>query len=155
MPALSDNQIVLRLVLAMLLGGLIGVERQLHRRTAGLRTNILVCVGSCLITLVSMHMFELYRSTVTLDPTRIAANIVTGIGFLGAGAIMREPERVKGLTTAACLWVVAAIGLAVGCGFYSAALTTTALTLIVLFFLRYIESAFFDKYTIYDKGGDE
>jgi putative Mg2+ transporter-C (MgtC) family protein len=92
---------------------------------------------------------------VTLDPTRIAANIVTGIGFLGAGAIMREPERVKGLTTAACLWVVAAIGLAVGCGFYSAALTTTALTLIVLFFLRYIESAFFDKYTIYDKGGDE
>jgi putative Mg2+ transporter-C (MgtC) family protein len=143
---LTDNQVILRLVLSTVLGGLIGIERQLNRRTAGLRTNILVCVGSCLITLVSMYMFDLYHGIVTLDPTRIASNIVTGIGFLGAGAIMREPERVKGLTTAACLWVVSAIGLAVGCGFYSAAMLTTALTLIVLFFLRYIESAFFDKF---------
>ncbi|MFA5099611.1 MAG: MgtC/SapB family protein [Candidatus Omnitrophota bacterium] len=136
-----ENAIIARLVLSVVLGGLIGFERQMHRRTAGLRTNILVCLGSCLIMLISQYIFELYKNEVDVDPSRIAASIITGIGFLGAGAIIRERDKevVRGLTTAACLWVVAGIGMAIGCGFYSAALVTTALTLIVLFFLRYFE----------------
>jgi len=138
---IMENAIIARLVLSVVLGGLIGFERQMHRRTAGLRTNILVCLGSCLIMLISQYIFELYKNEVDVDPSRIAASIITGIGFLGAGAIIRERDKevVRGLTTAACLWVVAGIGMAIGCGFYSAALVTTALTLIVLFFLRYFE----------------
>jgi putative Mg2+ transporter-C (MgtC) family protein len=136
---MTDSQIIIRLILSMLLGGLIGLERQIHRRTAGLRTHILVSLGSCLIMLTSLYVFDIYKDKVPLDPGRIAAGVITGIGFLGAGAIIRDREGVKGLTTAASLWVVAAIGLATGCGFYTASLFTTLLTLIVLFFLRYIE----------------
>lgn len=142
---LLDKQIIMRLVLVVFLSGLIGLERQIHRRTAGLRTHILVSLGSCLIMLTSMYVFDIYKNIAAMDPSRIAAGVITGIGFLGAGAIIREREGVKGLTTAASLWVVAAIGLAVGCGFYSAAVFTTALTLIVLLFLRYIESAMMCK----------
>lgn len=133
------DQITIRLVLSVVLSGLIGLERQLHRRTAGWRTHILVCLGSCLIMLTSLYIFDIYKDKVPLDPARIAAGVITGIGFLGAGTIIREREGVKGLTTAASLWVVAAIGLAVGCGFYKAALITTILTLVVLLFLRYAE----------------
>jgi putative Mg2+ transporter-C (MgtC) family protein len=152
----SENGIIVRLVLSVFLGGLIGFERQMHRRTAGLRTNILVCLGSCLIMLVSQYMFEIYKNQVNVDPSRIAASIITGIGFLGAGAIIREREKeaVRGLTTAACLWVVAGIGMAVGCGFYTASLVTTALTLIVLFFLRYFEGMIFERDNE-DNGGGE
>jgi len=140
---LTDNQIMLRLTLSVCLSGLIGLERQIHRRTAGLRTHILVCLGSCLIMLTSLYVFDIYKDKVALDPTRIAAGVITGIGFLGAGTIIRERENVKGLTTAASLWVVAGIGLAVGCGFYSASIFTTVLALIVLFFLRYVEGMIF------------
>jgi putative Mg2+ transporter-C (MgtC) family protein len=136
---LTDNQIALRLVLSVFLSGLIGIERQLHRRTAGLRTHILVCLGSCLIMLTSLYVFDIYKDKVPLDPARIAAGVITGIGFLGAGTIIREREGVRGLTTAASLWVVAGIGLAIGCGFYSASMITTVLALVVLFFLRRIE----------------
>jgi putative Mg2+ transporter-C (MgtC) family protein len=94
--------------------------------------------------LTSLYVFDIYKNIVPLDPTRIAAGVITGIGFLGAGAIIRDRENIKGLTTAASLWVVAGIGLAVGCGFYSAALYTTVLTLVVLFFLRYAEKKFFN-----------
>ena len=142
---MSDKEIIIRLVLSVILSGLIGLERQIHRRTAGLRTHILVCLGSSLIMLTSLHIFDIYKNMVPLDPTRIAAGVITGIGFLGAGAIIREREGVKGLTTAASLWVSAAIGLAVGCGFYSAALVTTVLTLGVLLFLRYAEGVIFGK----------
>jgi len=140
---LSDNQIILRLTLSVVLSGLIGLERQMHRRNAGLRTHILVCLGSCLIMLTSLYVFDIYSSRVALDPSRIAAGVITGIGFLGAGTIIREKEGVKGLTTAASLWVVAGIGLAVGCGFYKAALYTTVLALVALFFLRYAEGIIF------------
>jgi putative Mg2+ transporter-C (MgtC) family protein len=152
----TENAIVARLVLSVVLGGLIGFERQMHRRTAGLRTNILVCLGSCLIMLVSQYIFELYKNEVDVDPSRIAASIITGIGFLGAGAIIRERDKevIRGLTTAACLWVVAGIGMAVGCGFYSASLVTTALTLIVLFFLRYFEGMIFKAEKDENGGGD-
>ena len=142
---LSDKQIILRLLLALVLSGLVGFERQIHRRTAGLRTHILVSLGSCLIMLTSLYVFDIYKNIASLDPSRIAAGVITGIGFLGAGAIMREREGVKGLTTAASLWIVAAIGLATGCGFYSAAVFSTILTLVVLLFLRYIEAVMMYK----------
>jgi putative Mg2+ transporter-C (MgtC) family protein len=137
---LSDIQIALRLLLAVVLGGLIGLERQLHKRNAGLRTHILVCLGSCLIMLTSIYVFDIYRGVAEVDPTRIAAGVITGIGFLGAGTIIREQEGVRGLTTAASLWVVAGIGLAIGCGFQKAALYASLLALIALFALRYLEA---------------
>ncbi|MCM8801460.1 MAG: MgtC/SapB family protein [Candidatus Omnitrophica bacterium] len=137
---INNLQIIAKLSLSIILSGFIGIERQLHRRTAGLRTHILVCLGSCLIMLTSLYVFDIYKDQVSLDPARIAAGVITGIGFLGAGTIIREREKVKGLTTAASLWVVAGIGLAVGCGFINAAIFTTILTWIVLFFLRYIEN---------------
>jgi len=141
----NDTQIITRLVLSVILSGLIGLERQLHRRTAGLRTHILVSLGSCLIMLTSLYIFDIYKNQVPLDPARIAAGVITGIGFLGAGAIIREREGVKGLTTAASLWVVAGIGLAVGCGFFLAGVFTTLLALVVLLFLRQLEAKVLGK----------
>ncbi|MCM8795577.1 MAG: MgtC/SapB family protein [Candidatus Omnitrophica bacterium] len=140
-----EKEMLIRLVLSLFLGGLIGLERQLHRREAGLRTHILVTLGSCLIMLTSMYIFDIYSAKVSLDPARIAAGVITGIGFLGAGTIIRDREGVRGLTTAASLWVVAGIGLAVGCGYYSAAIITSILTLIVLFLLRYLETVFLTR----------
>ena len=146
---LSDAQIITRLLLALVLSGSIGLERQFHRRTAGLRTHILVSLGSCLIMLTSLYVFDIYKDKVALDPARIAAGVITGIGFLGAGAIIRDPEGVKGLTTAASLWVVSGIGLAVGCGFNNAAFYATVLTLVVLLLLRRFEDTVFFE----EKGG--
>ncbi len=141
----TDFVVMMRLILAVLLSGLIGFERQIHHKTAGLRTHILVCLGSCLIMLTSLYLFDIYKNQAPLDPARIAAGVVTGIGFLGAGAIITHSSGIKGLTTAASLWVVAGIGLAVGCGFYSASVITTLLSLGVLLFLRYIEAAMLGK----------
>jgi putative Mg2+ transporter-C (MgtC) family protein len=122
------------------LGGLVGLERELREREAGFRTHMLVSVGSALFTLVSAYGFHEFLvgggNVVRADPTRIAAQIVTGIGFLGAGAIIRQGFSVRGLTTAATLWVVAAIGMASGAGYYSAAVITTALVLFSLWPLR-------------------
>jgi len=128
-----------RLILAVIVGGLIGFEREVHRRSAGFRTHILVSLGSCLLMLTSLYIFDIYKNISTLDPTRIAAGVMTGIGFVGAGAIIREGVAVKGVTTAASLWLVAGIGLGIGCGFYLASLTTTILAIIVLYFLRRLE----------------
>jgi putative Mg2+ transporter-C (MgtC) family protein len=131
---------LLRLTLAAVLGGLIGFERELREREAGLRTHLLVALGSALFTIVGAYGFDAFLNTgasvVRADPTRIAAQIVTGIGFLGAGAIIRQGLSVRGLTTAATLWVVAAVGLAAGAGYYSVAVITTALVLIALYPLR-------------------
>jgi len=140
---MTDIQIAGRLITAALLGGLIGLERQVQRHSAGLRTHILVCLGSCLIMLTSLYVFDIYSGRVSIDPARIAAGVVTGIGFLGAGAVIREGDGVRGLTTAASIWVVAGIGLAVGCGFYSAGIFTAAIVLLVLLFLRRIEDIIF------------
>ena len=142
---LTDNQVILRLILSVFLSGLVGFERQIHRRSAGLRTHILVSLGSCLIMLTSLFVFDIYNGKVPLDPARIAAGVITGIGFLGAGTIIREKENVRGLTTAASLWLVAAIGLSVGIGFYVASITATILALIVLLFLRYAEGIIFGR----------
>jgi putative Mg2+ transporter-C (MgtC) family protein len=117
---------VIRLIMAALLGGIMGYEREREEKPAGLRTNILVCVGAALFTIVSISGFEFGA-----DPSRVAAGIVVGVGFLGAGTIIRrEAGSVAGLTTAATIWVVAAIGLAVGCGLYILAV----LTAIIIFF---------------------
>ncbi len=142
---MTNNQIIFRLILSALLSGLIGLERQLHRRAAGLRTHILVSVGSTLIMLTSLYIFDIYKDSAPVDPARIAAGVITGIGFLGAGTIIRYGEEVRGLTTAASLWVVAASGLAVGCGFYVAASAATILVLLVLLLLRRIESKVLGK----------
>lgn len=142
---LNDMQIVLRLVASVFLSGLIGLERQVQRRNAGLRTHILVCLGSCLIMLTSLYVFDIYNGVASIDPSRIAAGVITGIGFLGAGAILRDQTEIKGLTTAASLWITAGIGLAVGCGFYTGAITATILTIAVLLVLRYAERKVLDK----------
>jgi putative Mg2+ transporter-C (MgtC) family protein len=140
LPTLGWDEALLRLVLAAALGGAVGVERELRDREAGLRTHLLVSLGSALFTIVSAYGFHAFlnsgASVVRADPTRIAAQIVTGIGFLGAGAIIRQGFSVRGLTTAATLWVVAAIGLAVGAGYYGGALITTAVVLVALWPLR-------------------
>jgi putative Mg2+ transporter-C (MgtC) family protein len=136
----SNRRRPFRLVLAAVLGGAIGLERELREREAGLRTHLLVSVGAAVFTLVSAYGFADFRygieTGITLDPTRIAAQIVTGIGFLGAGAIIRQGLSVRGLTTAATLWVVAAIGMASGAGYYSVAVIGTALVLFSLYPLR-------------------
>lgn len=142
---MTDIQIILRLFISTILGGFIGLERQLHRRAAGLRTHILVCVGSTLIMLTSLYIFDIYKDKVPLDPARIAAGVITGIGFLGAGTIIRYGEEVRGLTTAASLWVVAAVGLAIGCGFYTAAVAATIIVLLALLALRRLESKILAK----------
>ncbi|HEY7195665.1 MAG TPA: MgtC/SapB family protein [Gaiellaceae bacterium] len=131
---ISTGDVALRLLVAAALSGAIGLERELRERAAGFRTHMLVGTGSALFTLVSAYGFAdiLARGVVTEDPTRIAAQIVTGIGFLGAGAILRQGLSIRGLTTAAGLWVVAAIGMAAGAGFYSAALITTGIVLVGL-----------------------
>lgn len=130
-----------KLVLAAVLGGVVGLERQSVNRPAGLRTHILVCVGSALMMMVSVDVFRVFRGQASVDPGRIAAQVVSGIGFLGAGTILREGATVRGLTTAASLWVVAGIGLAVGGGFYLPAAASAALVLLTLVFLGRLEDA--------------
>jgi putative Mg2+ transporter-C (MgtC) family protein len=140
LPDLSWAEILVRVVLAAGLGGAIGLERELREREAGLRTHMLVSVGAALFTMVSAYAWTDWRFSteagLVFDPTRIAAQVVTGIGFLGAGAIIRQGLSVRGLTTAATLWVVAAIGMATGAGYYAAAVITTVLVLFSLWPLR-------------------
>lgn len=138
---LSNIEIISRLALAALLGSLVGLERERLLWAAGLRTHMLVCVGACLIMIVSAFGFAdaLTAQNVVLDPSRVAAQVVSGIGFLGAGTILLRGEVVRGLTTAASLWAVAAIGLAVGGGLYVASLATTVIVLIILAGVKPIE----------------
>jgi putative Mg2+ transporter-C (MgtC) family protein len=135
-------EIIFKLALAGILGGLIGLERESLSRPAGLRTYTLVCVGSALAMIVSIDIYLQYYQTVNADPGRIAAQVISGIGFLGAGTIMREGASVQGLTTAAGLWVVACIGLAVGAGLYVPAIATTILILFVLIYFIKFEARF-------------
>lgn len=137
--------ILFRLVLAAVLSGMIGFEREFHGRAAGFRTHILVCVGSTLVMLTSMHIFDIYSSRVAVDPARIAAGVITGIGFLGAGTIMHSRSSVRGLTTAASLWVVAGLGLAVGSGLYLGSVATAVLTIITLFLFSRLEHVMIRK----------
>ena len=130
--------LTVRLLLAAALGGAIGLEREWSNRAAGFRTHILVCIGSAAIMLLSIYGFSQFVSepSVRTDPARLAAQVISGIGFLGAGAILRNGSSVTGLTTAASIWVVAAIGLCVGAGFLYCALLATVLVLVSLFLLN-------------------
>lgn len=122
-----DNQLLIetliRTVLSMIIGGLIGWERESTRRPAGLRTHMLVAVGSCMVMQLGSFTAIQYRGQMNIDPSRLGAQVISGIGFLGAGTIMKEGATVKGLTTAASLWVVACLGLAIGCGAYVIAIS--------------------------------
>ncbi|SFP81890.1 MgtC/SapB family protein [Caldicoprobacter faecalis] len=130
---------VFKLVLAMILGGLVGLEREITNRPAGFRTHTLVCMGSTLVMVTSMHLFRLYHDIVNLDPARLGAQVISGIGFLGAGTILKDKARVRGLTTAASLWVVACIGLAVGAGLYGVSIFVAVLAYVTLILLKKME----------------
>lgn len=137
---ITNLEIVFRLSLATILGGVVGFERESHNRPAGFRTHILVCLGAALMMLVSAYGFGgKLPSGFGVDPGRIAAQVVTGVGFLGAGTIMRHRGSVQGLTTAATIWVVSGIGLAAGIGFYSGAVAGTVLVLISLYLLGWVD----------------
>lgn len=135
----NNLELFIRLILSCLLGGLIGIERERNRHPAGFRTHILVCVGATLVMLCNIFVFEEYRNYANIDPTRLGAQVISGIGFLGAGTILKEGVTIKGLTTAASLWSVACIGLAVGLGFYTGAIFATALVLVTLMVFSRIE----------------
>jgi putative Mg2+ transporter-C (MgtC) family protein len=141
---IEDVDILLRLLLAMALGGAIGLERERSNRAAGLRTHILVCLGSTLIMMLSIYGFSDFvnEANIRIDPARLAASVITGIGFLGAGTILFTGKSITGLTTAASVWVVAALGLSVGAGFHFAAITTTILILMTLIFFNKIEQRY-------------
>lgn len=132
---ISNGELILRLILSALAGGSIGIEREVSNRPAGLRTHILVSVGSTLIMLVSIYGFNGQG-----DPARLAAQVVSGVGFLGAGTIMRTGNSIKGLTTAASLWVCSGIGLAIGAGYYLGTVLTAAIVLLSLVSLQTVEN---------------
>lgn len=138
---ISHFDLTLRMILSLVLGGCIGLEREMSNHAAGLRTHILVCLGSTTIMLLSIYGFSDFMNDTTVrgDPARLAAQVISGIGFLGAGAIMRNGSTVSGLTTAASIWVVAAIGLSVGAGFYYVSFLTAILVLFCLFVLNHWE----------------
>jgi putative Mg2+ transporter-C (MgtC) family protein len=136
MTPLSDTELIQRLLLAAAIGGVLGAERELRRKSAGFRTNILIALGAAIFTVAGMTL-----APGTGDPTRIAAQIVTGIGFLGAGAILHNRDGVHGLTTAATVWVNAALGVAAGGGQYRLAIIGGAIVLSVLLVLGPIEAA--------------
>lgn len=145
---MSDLELVERLCLAAALGAVLGFEREWRQKYAGLRTNMLIAIGAALFTMMSIDLSLSSGG----DPTRIAAQIVTGIGFLGAGAIMRTGSGIRGLTTAAMIWVNAAIGMAVGAGEYQLSMTATGVTLVVLILLNPVER-WIDKITPQNKDG--
>jgi putative Mg2+ transporter-C (MgtC) family protein len=147
LPETFTGNFILRLLMACLLGGTIGFERDIHGRAAGLRTNMLVSLGSALFMLVSVAMAHIYsggsESTgLRVDPSRIAAQIVTGIGFLGAGAIIKAGFNVRGLTTAACLWVSAGVGMAAGAGLFEMAVLVTLVGLFTLIVVNRFEKIY-------------
>ena len=142
---IGNVELISRLVMAAILGGLVGFERERLSWTAGLRTHMLVSVGSCLVMIVSAYGFPEMHSDprFNLDPSRMAAQVVSGIGFLGAGSILLRGEVIRGLTTAASLWAVAAVGLAVGGGLYTGAIAATVLMLIILC-IKPLENRYFE-----------
>lgn len=160
---ISPYEIIFKLLLGTLLGGIIGFERQTHGRPAGFRTQLLVCVACVLIMIISESYYiqnSMRPEYARIDPTRIAAGAMTGVGFLGAGVILKTGVSIQGLTTAACIWIVSAIGLAIGAGQYVAGITGFAITFFSLWFLRLMEikiPTMAYKYVIVvtDSSGDE
>lgn len=135
-----------KVILVVVLSSLIGYDRERRQKGAGLKTHILVGVGSTLIVLTSLHLFDTYKDTTIIDPTRMITGIVTGVGFLCAGTIIQAQSRVRGLTTAAALWIVSGVGIAVGAGHYSAAIIVAIVVYLVLVKLRTFEYSIAKKY---------
>jgi len=142
-PQIDTWDVILRLFLSFAAGLVIGIERGRHKQVLSLRPHILIAVGSTLVMLISIYMPQVFGADKNYDPGRIAAQVVSGIGFLGAGAIIRMGVNVKGLTTATTIWVASAIGLAIGAGFYLAALVAVVVILLVLIFIDYLEKNVF------------
>lgn len=136
-------EVFIQLALAALLGGLVGLERECRKKEAGLRTYALVCLGSALFTIIGFNLPIINNQPVSLDPTRIIQSVAIGVGFLGGGLIMRRQFRIEGLTTAAGLWVVAGIGVAIGSKLYYWAVFTAALVVVILFGLLLLERKIF------------
>ena len=136
---IDNAEILLRLGLACFLGGIIGLERESNKQPAGLRTHILVCIGATLVMLCNIFIYEKYKGVTNIDPARLGAQVISGIGFLGAGTIIKEGLSIRGLTTAASLWVVACLGIAIGLGFYTGAFITTGFILVILIFFSKFE----------------
>ncbi|MCX8129089.1 MAG: MgtC/SapB family protein [Clostridia bacterium] len=141
-PLSFHLNLIFKLVLSCVLGGIIGYEREHTNRPAGFRTHILVCVGSALVMVTSEYIFRSYHNQTNIDPARLGAQVISGIGFLGAGTIIREGFSVKGLTTAASLWAVSCVGIAAGIGFYEGAVIATVLIYITLIMLKKMEDSF-------------
>ncbi len=142
-----EKSMLLDILLAIFLGFAIGFEREITNKWAGLRTHMLVCLGSCIFTLLSIHAFPVFAHSPQADPARIAAQILTGIGFIGGGTVLRHGYSIYGLTTAATLWITASIGMACGCGYTSLALVCTVLAVGTLVLIRIFEKQYLHKGT--------
>jgi putative Mg2+ transporter-C (MgtC) family protein len=143
----ESSQVIIQLVLAVVLGGLIGLEREFKKKEAGLQTYSLVALGSCIFTVISFKLFYFFLSTanISFDPSRVIQAVAVGIGFIGAGVIFRQSSGTVGLTTAAGLWVAASVGIAVGSEFYFLAIAGTFLVLFVLVGFGFVEHRMFRK----------
>lgn len=140
-----DKSMLLDVLLAIFLGFAIGFEREITNKWAGLRTHMLVCLGSCIFTLLSIHAFPVLAHSPQADPARIAAQVLTGIGFIGGGTVLRHGNSIYGLTTAATLWITASIGMACGCGFTALATVCTGLAVGTLVLIRIFEKQYIHK----------
>ena len=142
---ITNQDIIMRLFIALIVGGLTGLERESSHQFAGFRTHILVSVGSCITSITSLSLFFQYNSYSNIDPARLSAQVLSGVGFLGAGAILKTSNGIRGLTTAAGIWATACIGIAVGYGYYILAISAWLFVMITLYILKNIDKMIFKK----------
>ncbi|MBO3444699.1 MgtC/SapB family protein [Clostridium sp. CCUG 7971] len=145
MYIITNKEIIIRLLIALIIGGLTGLEREKSHQFAGFRTHILVAVGSCITSITSLSLFFDYNSYASFDPTRLTAQVLSGIGFLGAGAILKTSNGIRGLTTAAGIWATACIGIAIGYGYYVLSISAWLFVMITLYILKNIDKILFRK----------
>lgn len=142
---ITNHDIIMRLLIALIVGGLTGLERERSHQFAGFRTHILVSVGSCITSITSLSLFFQYNSYSNIDPARLSAQVLSGVGFLGAGAILKTSNGIRGLTTAAGIWATACIGIAVGYGYYILAISAWLFVMVTLYILKNIDKMIFKK----------
>ena len=142
---ITNQDIIMRLLIALIVGGLTGLERERSHQFAGFRTHILVSVGSCITSITSFSLFFQYNSYSNIDPARLSAQVLSGVGFLGAGAILKTSNGIRGLTTAAGIWATACIGIAVGYGYYILAISAWLFVMVTLYILKNIDKMIFKK----------
>lgn len=143
--SITNSDIIMRLLIALIIGGLTGLERERSHQFAGFRTHILVSVGSCITSITSLSLFFEYSAYANIDPARLSAQVLSGIGFLGAGAILKTSNGIRGLTTAAGIWATACIGIAVGYGYYVLSISAWLFVMVTLYILKNIDKIFFKK----------